>query len=198
MVPITDYLEEVHCQKKKHKANSHSGVRSPLQTKVDTPLMEDTNTRLQGRAAAIEPIPEEAIHTVAKSADHEITKTDADWLRSRTSRLLGLIDDEDEAGLQTAPHFNRAEIQDGQASDVDEVDPRTSNSQIQIKPENLRSKKDVSDVNIDMIRKTGRLFVRNLPYDASEGDLEPLLSSFGRVDEVRTSLSFLLLFLCLE
>jgi multiple RNA-binding domain-containing protein 1 len=196
MVPITDHLEEVHSQKKKLRANDHSGVRSPLQTKVDAPLMEDTNARFQRRATAIEPSLEEATHPVSKSADHEITKTDEDWLLSRTSRLLGLVDDEDEAGLQTVPHLNDAEFQDGGASDADDVDPQTSNSQIQIKPENLRSRKDVSDVNIDMIRKTGRLFVRNLPYDASESDLEPLFSPFGMVDEVRTSLSLLLLFLC--
>lgn len=114
------------------------------------------------------------------------SQSDADWLRSKTSRLLGLLDEKEEAEQADMGDGNRntstkdgsrdyhpEEILPDQHSIPDEVAMDTSNI----------------DANSDLIRTTGRLFVRNLAYSASEADLQPLFSRFGKIEEVSTILS---------
>ena len=47
------------------------------------------------------------------------------------------------------------------------------------------------DPNIDLIRNSARLFLRNLAYDTTESDLQPIFERFGKIEEVST---FFLLF----
>ncbi|KAI9782393.1 MAG: Multiple RNA-binding domain-containing protein 1 [Candelina submexicana] len=107
---------------------------------------------------------------------HEKVCSDADWLRSRTSRLLGLVEDnsqEDAAGggrgqaaevvehsKTEAPELSKAGLRDDQST----VDDRFTPSYTFTNPD------------VESIRTTGRLFVRNLPYDASEKELREYFS----------------------
>jgi RNA recognition motif-containing protein len=45
---------------------------------------------------------------------------------------------------------------------------------------------------IDAIKENGRLFVRNLPYTASEDDLRELFAVYGTLEEVRANISFVI------
>lgn len=108
--------------------------------------------------------------------------SDSDWLRSKTSRLLGLLDEEEQAEFDSRPPerptspvkaptapkpepiMNDAPQNEGEAEEPDQT------------PE--------QDANVDLIRSSARLFVRNLPYDTTEADLEPTFVSFGRIEEV--------------
>jgi multiple RNA-binding domain-containing protein 1 len=114
------------------------------------------------------------------------TATDDDWLRSRTNRLLDLMDPDDMVGggigASTSEHIEHvAEM----SVDVDE--PVNSDN---VLPEELLEEveEDKPDPVIEAIKTNGRLFVRNLPYSASEDDLRQHFEPFGALDEVCVSL----------
>lgn len=124
--------------------------------------------------------------------------SDEDWLRSRTSRLLGLQDD-DEALMPRAPfveHGNVAassEMQQpspsgdvAEAATQAELEPVREADQKTVTPPADRGEADFG---------SGRLFVRNLAYTATEEDLRSTFetSDFGPVEEVGQHFSYDLL-----
>lgn len=112
----------------------------------------------------------------------EAPQSDTDWLRSKTSRLLGLIDEEEETEARSRPVASafspivEDDAKHGEAPQVDGTDGSSSEED---------EEKKIPNPNIESIRGTGRLFVRNLPYDATESDLEPIFAPFGKTEEVR-------------
>lgn len=111
--------------------------------------------------------------------------TDDDWLRSRTNRLLDLVDPDDlpksqplsdakggptqQAGTgedALSPHHN---VADAESSDTPQ-------------PPAASGKKESP---IEAISRTARLFVRNLAYSATEDDLRECFEKFGNIEEVR-------------
>jgi multiple RNA-binding domain-containing protein 1 len=114
-------------------------------------------------------------------------KSDADWLRSKTRRLLGLVDDEDLSDTREPPTKS--------LSDMDSVE---DDSQVQSlrdhlihqEPEHEQNETDSgeesTDANVDSISASGRLFIRNLPYSATDADLQEIFSPFGKLEEVCT------------
>lgn len=112
--------------------------------------------------------------------------SDSDWLRSKTSRLLGLLDEEEQAEFDSKPVEEKAaspvEPQvraDPQPAEVSV--PQDSKEQEDEKPEEEAPE---NDPNVDLIRSSARLFIRNLPYDTTDSDLEPTFTPFGKVEEV--------------
>jgi multiple RNA-binding domain-containing protein 1 len=109
--------------------------------------------------------------------------TDDDWLRGRTNRLLDLVDPTE---ITVA--------QDG--SMRDHVNPVAGASLDEPKSENLEEppedeggwegiEDDKPDPVIEAIKSNGRLFVRNLPYSASEEDLRVHFAPYGTLEEVQ-------------
>lgn len=122
--------------------------------------------------------------------------SDADWLRSKTSRLLGLLDEEEQdefdqhkATAQTTaptkaaspPALTRDESpqrdEESRTAAIEKIAPNTTDvdSITEATPE---------DPNIDLIRNSARLFLRNLAYDTTESDLQPIFERFGKIEEV--------------
>jgi multiple RNA-binding domain-containing protein 1 len=115
---------------------------------------------------------------------------DDDWLRSRTNRLLDIVEPEQlvvsvvDASTATIPPpaptttTNQSEAT-GDAMDIDEAPeaPNQTTSEQVTTPE-------TSDATMDAIRKNGRLFVRNLPYSATEDELRMHFEKYGAVEEV--------------
>lgn len=113
--------------------------------------------------------------------------TDDDWLRSRTNRLLDLMDPEDLPAVQaddedgaplkqdTRDNLEPAEAEavahDATADDVANDEPG--------------SRGHGDEDTAEAIRRTSRLFVRNLAYGASEEDIRECFQKFGTVEEVR-------------
>ncbi len=112
--------------------------------------------------------------------------SDADWLRSRTSRLLGLFDDDvasdttalpddregqDTANLKSSQPIHNGNIPDASFTDQDEPNENLS----KIAP--LPGLEDPQQSN-------GRLFVRNLTYTTTEDDLRRHFASYGTIEEV--------------
>lgn len=154
------------------------------------PVQEPTTTRKgdatvdgDGVAGALAGSSPPISSTADQPAAAAMDATDDDWLRSRTNRLLDLVDPDDishvaavqnpttettavpEVGNDNkAPHSEHAATQDGQG----ELPPQG---------QDMGSPTDV-------ILRTSRLFIRNLAYTASEDDLREAFEKFGGVDEV--------------
>jgi len=129
--------------------------------------------------AAEQPVaPEEpTIDPIAPNA------TDDDWLRSRTNRLLDLMRPEDIVAGTTAGSSSRnvepvAETSASVDQPVGSNDEPAEGTLVQEGEEN-------PDPTMEAIKSNGRLFVRNLPYSASEDDLRRHFEPFGPLEEVR-------------
>jgi multiple RNA-binding domain-containing protein 1 len=109
--------------------------------------------------------------------------TDDDWLRGRTNRLLDLMDPEDIAAATNGPASA-----DGSAMAEMTTEPLES-MDVEMTPaveqDNEQNDEEKPDPVIEAIRSNGRLFVRNLPYTASEDDLRKQFEPFGLLEEVR-------------
>lgn len=125
--------------------------------------------------------------------------SDETWLRTRTNRLLDLVDPDDPAlvvrssGKSDAPALVVGPLT---TSDAPE---KSSAPEKKGKPDHTESVEAADDVpteedripdsenkdaTVDLISKTRRLFVRNLPYTARENDLLEHLGKFGPIQEV--------------
>lgn len=129
--------------------------------------------------------------------DSEQTQTaisDQDWARSKTSRLLGLLDDDEEQQTSTIPQMRDSETMDvddsavvGPPEPVSKAEPVSS---IPTPPADDNVVEQRVDKEIESVRKTMRLFVRNLPYDVQHNELEAEFSTFGNLEEVRRHFPF--------
>lgn len=114
--------------------------------------------------------------------------TDDDWLRSRTNRLLDLMDPEDMPIETTtantasvAPNTTTDSAPEGDAEPTAmEGDGEGSGEDTAAQP----GVKDDTDAVIEKIKSNGRLFVRNLPYSATEDDLREHFKPYGSLEEV--------------
>lgn len=112
--------------------------------------------------------------------------SDADWLRSRTNRVLDLVEDDEEISL---PAVNK---ENGNISEVPaqteaveaEAMPADTTATQEDQPEDATSREE------DKVRQTGRLFLRNLHYDVTEEDLRNQFAKYGPLEEVGHVLAF--------
>ena len=118
---------------------------------------------------------------------------DRDWVRARTSRLLGLVDDdaENERGDHASPNTQERSANTSSAASTHE---RFTAADVDGEPElgTLESSSslvpggdadDTTQVHDDSLTSS-RLFVRNLSYDVKEEEIESLFSAGGKLQEV--------------
>ncbi|KAF2139999.1 uncharacterized protein K452DRAFT_327905 [Aplosporella prunicola CBS 121167] len=139
---------------------------------------------------AQQPAEAEAIDGVDQEDEQPVDAqpmSDADWLRSRTSRMLGLVDDdEDEAVRPSKP----ASVEASNFSDADEEPQQGDDIDMKDASDVAEPTEDhvPVDPTVDSIRSTGRLFLRNLPYSVSEEDIREHFKSMGALEEVHVPL----------
>ncbi|KAI2616030.1 RNA-binding domain-containing protein [Hypoxylon sp. NC1633] len=171
----------------------------PPENEKSQPFMAVTNgksSQLQGEAEEAEkpeePAEEQAVPITTHSAPNAAA-TDDDWLRSRTSRLLDLVDDDvrpfsvptgdlpskDQPSIPVNQDQEHPEVVDGT---IDDEDHDMSDQPDQLDVGELET--EPKDEALEAIRKTKRLFVRNMPYSATEDDLRLHFERYGEVDEV--------------
>ncbi|EXJ68508.1 uncharacterized protein A1O5_08301 [Cladophialophora psammophila CBS 110553] len=105
----------------------------------------------------------------------EAPRSDADWLRGKTSRTLDLFEEAEDM-KDRSRHPGDSGIGDKAAEPVEEV----------------QTKEDVADAendaNSDHPQKpsvpNARLFIRNLPFDIQEDDLRKVFARYGRISEI--------------
>jgi multiple RNA-binding domain-containing protein 1 len=123
----------------------------------------------------------------AATTDNEAA-TDDDWLRSHTSRLLDVMDPEDviskpqqQSQVANAEKVTEVEPEvNALADNMDIDDPEDGGVDLQ-----EDNKAEDLDTTLEAIRSNGRLFVRNLPYSATEDDLRKHFEQYGSLEEVR-------------
>lgn len=121
-------------------------------------------------------------------AQTKATVSDTEWLRSRTSRLLGLVDDAEDIRLQRS------------VSPDEQKNPALRSRKLKVLPDPTTDEqadedtrgKTASDPALssdlpetDLKNGNCRLFVRNLLYSARESDLREQFSPYGKLTEVR-------------
>ncbi|KAH7155454.1 hypothetical protein B0J13DRAFT_226669 [Dactylonectria estremocensis] len=127
----------------------------------------------------------------AKQADLEqkgFGETDDDWLRSRTNRLLDLVDPDDlervilpDNTTVTTPAPAQTKV-----GDVDNtvLPSPPSSDDVVVGQVSEEASDPTSDDPLEAIRRTSRLFVRNLSYSTTETDLRESFEKFGTLQEV--------------
>ncbi|CAG8982203.1 hypothetical protein HYALB_00003639 [Hymenoscyphus albidus] len=120
--------------------------------------------------------------------DVAVGATDDDWLRSRTNRLLDLMDPDDIPPAQTGtvdltnavlvvePTAEPSPFVEEPLQDIDEIMQMDE------------AEEEKSDPILEAISAAnGRLFVRNLPYTATEDDLRKHFEPYGSLEEIGTA-----------
>ncbi|CAK7227263.1 Multiple RNA-binding domain-containing protein 1 [Sporothrix bragantina] len=139
----------------------------------------------------------------------DASATDDDWLRSRTNRLLDLMDPSELPPLQqvvtvpvavapaAAPARPEATKEDEEMPDVDKENAKEEEEHdnyehpirppapVAVTPAAPAAPPAAPLSPEEQIRKTSRLFVRNLPYDANETQIQKYFAAFGTVQEVQ-------------
>lgn len=163
----------------------------PKKAKKAKPVVEEVT---QDQPAVVEEVGAD-VTDPATLQDSNGPVSDADWARSRTSRLLGLLDDdeEEEATAGATKH-------DSDASD-DEMEVDTPAQPVRVAQEASEAATSIptspaeassptdpnADPEIEAVRSSMRLFVRNLPYDVQKEDLQAEFVSFGNLEDVSYS-----------
>ncbi|GAD92826.1 pre-rRNA processing protein Mrd1, putative [Paecilomyces variotii No. 5] len=192
--PVDD-VSQAQRKKTKVEAAALSKNKEPVQGHVQhtTVLQPASKSPVDGEADDQGGKDEEMAEDPAQAEP----KSDADWLRSKTSRLLGLLDEEEQAEHDTAPPPSRFEpVED---DDDDDDGPQSGgvalDNATSIPTADADGDADMAtpanqeeiDANVELIRNSARLFVRNLPYDATEADLDPIFSPFGKIEEIHVA-----------
>lgn len=113
--------------------------------------------------------------------------SDMDWLRSKTSRLLGLLGDDEQADIdqqKTVERPAKSRSPTPEESRNTAIENIPSQPQTNDEEDITAEPAPVQDGNVDLIRASARLFLRNLAYDLTEADLQPLFAPFGKLEEV--------------
>lgn len=114
--------------------------------------------------------------------------SDADWLRSKTSRLLDLTDDVD-SHLAKATASASIAAQPAAQKTQEEWngihEPMVDGEDVQLRGEPKEVGTTEEEAAIETISKSGRLFLRNLSYSTTEGDLREYFTEHGELEEVR-------------
>lgn len=116
------------------------------------------------------------------------TISDEDWIRSRTSRLLGLEDDDDALAARALPN-NMARISADVPSHGRSEKQQSSDASVQSSEEPQQASDDKgAPVAPALEGQIKRLFIRNLVYTVSEDALRGLFESqsCGDIEEVST------------
>jgi len=121
--------------------------------------------------------------------------SDADWLRSKTNRLLDLTDDVEShlapvvTGTTKQDTKNASEVNEEWGEAEEDIQAEEAKEE---QPEQSSHPKSEMEQAIKTVSHSGRLFLRNLPYSSAEEDLRQHFAPYGDLEEVsHTSLYFL-------
>ncbi|TRX93816.1 hypothetical protein FHL15_005198 [Xylaria flabelliformis] len=151
------------------------------------PIVDYTMNEVAAADKQVEPVGESASQTAIEAQGS--SADDDDWLRKRTNRLLDLADDDEVVPI--GPQPTASKLADGKrdCEDLEHTTPEKAammEEDTAIAPEEkLERSTDSHDAaTLDAIRKTGRIFCRNLPYDTTAEDLRTHFEKFGEIEEV--------------
>ena len=174
---------------KRRVISKRPASESEVPSLPETPIADDKTTTIQ---IIPDRRKDDLLHDAAVATND--ATSDADWLRSRTSRLLGLVDD-DQVINERLYEGRRANtlIRSHDRSVSRSEEPPTESAEMNGNPKAEDGKEESPPLNTHMQEdhRSSRLFVRNLTYTAIEEDLRAHFSSTGHgiPIEVRCPLS---------
>ncbi|KAK1254976.1 hypothetical protein MKX08_008971 [Trichoderma sp. CBMAI-0020] len=174
-----EYEEIPKRQEKPHKTES-SEANQNLVMDQRVPREATSYQSVQPVAEAESVKPQEAEGAPQTSID----ATDDDWLRSRTNRLLDLVDPDDLPQPAEQGAVDAAVRDDGENNDTAHSSHEVVIEDAPDQANDQGANSTTADDAIATISRTSRLFVRNLPYTATEEDLHQKFGEFGTLQEV--------------
>ncbi|KAL1873016.1 Multiple RNA-binding domain-containing protein 1 [Diaporthe australafricana] len=165
-----DEYEAIPAKKPKHREES---------------VEETPAAQLEDPSLVVDPSPQ-AIDQDVPNTTGPADATDDDWLRSRTNRLLDLVDPDDQSALPPAPAppSRAPAVTSGPSPPAEAELPRAPPEAIEPVVE-----KTEEEIATEQILRTGRLFVRNLPFKATEAELAKHFRKYGETEEVHIPVS---------
>jgi multiple RNA-binding domain-containing protein 1 len=147
-------------------------------TTVDVARAADANAAnvpTEGQHSQIETADKEGVEEATEADRGPVS--DIDWLRSRTNRVLDLVEDDDQPAtpvLSPETHTTSAKQPSPEVvAETDEVEVSEA------PPEEVPPSAEV-----DKIRDTGRLYLRNLHFEVTEDELRQHFAKYGSLEEV--------------
>jgi multiple RNA-binding domain-containing protein 1 len=132
----------------------------------------------------VEPLNDEASGVEVAETDiaqPDSPKSDNDWLRRKTSRLLDLVDSEDHLVTQN-DEVPKQTLESAESSEEDEDVSLDEQSDLAVGV--LTSSVTHASSAKSIAVPNGRLFVRNLPFSTTELDLQSTFAKYGSITEV--------------
>lgn len=181
-----EYVKVPSRKEKLRKVDHATGETSVAQVtpaRGPTSRKEDVSTPADGVAGALPGSLAPESEPATQAADVAMGATDDDWLRSRTNRLLDLVDPDD---ISHVAPMEKPDCDSSAAQELgnDKEAPHSEEDGTHDGQDPLLPQGQDKDSAAEAISRTSRLFVRNLPYSATEDDLREEFEKFGGVDEV--------------
>lgn len=172
VVPADESDDEYQVIAKKPKTvetPEAAGERQFVSAPATAPLVATEETSAAHVDAAMPDAPD------AAAVDQPPT-TDEDWLRSKTNRLLDLVEDDPvPVAPASAPTKPAADKRDSPVATEQQLEPAQPAAD-PVAPAGPSEE--------DKIRETGRLYLRNLHFEVVEEDIRNRFSKYGSLDEV--------------
>jgi len=179
--------------KKQKKKNRVEVPPLPPQRQSDEPAQAGQTVELfesgtDQNATSVNVVPE----SFKDSADAG-PLSDSDWLRTRTSRLLGLVEDDGMDPTPFVPQLDKPVSDEDSSGPEEDHGPETppavaapasigavsgTIAQAEVEIEEKET------THVEQLVQHGRLFLRNLSYSTTEDDLNEAFQSFGTMKEV--------------
>ncbi|KAH7138506.1 hypothetical protein B0J11DRAFT_574480 [Dendryphion nanum] len=113
--------------------------------------------------------------------------SDADWLRSRTNRVLDLVEDDGNESLQSTRDPASDSKKDQDKGNEDVVEAGYPGSPM-AEPTDEQEESKVPSSEEEKVRRSGRLYLRNLHWEVTSDALEEHFSQYGAIEEVHVSM----------
>lgn len=110
--------------------------------------------------------------------------SDADWLRSRTNRVLDFVEDDEPAPATSQPPIQAAPAPTPTPTPVQLPIPEFAAQSDEAEQHEAPLEEVPNSAEVEKIRDTGRLYLRNLHYEVTEDELRQHFAKYGSLEEV--------------
>ncbi|KAK7739886.1 Multiple RNA-binding domain-containing protein 1 [Cytospora paraplurivora] len=172
-----DEYETIPAKKPKHQTEGVGEAPPAQQVEAPAPIIADTP----------QPTEQDVLPKTTEVAD----ATDDDWMRSRTNRLLDLVDPDDPSAFASAVSAPAVSVPTQQPAEKAAPPPPADVDMDRVSPAPHEAPVDqpTEDNATEQVRRTGRLFVRNLPFKVTEDELRQHFGRYGETEEVHVAVS---------
>lgn len=174
-------IEYQHVSKKARKAK-------PQNLDTEAKLLSPPKTPLETQDSETEKLDADNKSSILGLGQEPSATSDTEWRRSRTSRLLGLLDDEEMLEAKPSEPEKRSIMSVGEnGSDLEPLVQNEESSPVAEAGPVLNEKASSASVEDDVAIENGRLFIRNLTYTSTSEDLRHHFAAYGYQDLVEVS-----------